>query len=131
MFLHEAGHALIDVLDIPVTGLEEDAADQFATVYATSLGDGWQWIAYDGSVVFEMFAKHRGNPAVGEYWGKHALLEQRQTNILCWLYGYDEEEFVTVEEWYPESADRLEQCGYEYHEIKSSWEKLLEPFLKL
>ena len=38
VFLHEAGHALIDQLELPVTGLEEDAADQFATMILTALG---------------------------------------------------------------------------------------------
>ena len=32
--LHELGHALIDVYDLPVTGNEEDAVDQFATIIA-------------------------------------------------------------------------------------------------
>ena len=33
MLLHEVGHALIDVLDLPVVGQEEDAVDQLATIF--------------------------------------------------------------------------------------------------
>lgn len=29
IFLHETGHALADLLDLPLTGREEDAVDQF------------------------------------------------------------------------------------------------------
>jgi Zn-dependent peptidase ImmA (M78 family) len=31
VFLHELGHALLDVLQIPILGREEDASDQLAT----------------------------------------------------------------------------------------------------
>jgi hypothetical protein len=31
-FFHELGHALIDVLQLPIVGREEDAADEFATL---------------------------------------------------------------------------------------------------
>ena len=30
-FFHELGHALIDAWDLPITGREEDAADQLPT----------------------------------------------------------------------------------------------------
>lgn len=33
IFLREVGHAMIDVLDLPIVGQEEDAADQLATVF--------------------------------------------------------------------------------------------------
>ena len=32
-FLHEAGHALFDLLEVPLLGREEDAADQLAAYY--------------------------------------------------------------------------------------------------
>ncbi|QLH10081.1 hypothetical protein DSQ20_00040 [Nitrosarchaeum sp. AC2] len=32
-FYHELGHALIDMYGLPITGLEENAADQFATIF--------------------------------------------------------------------------------------------------
>ena len=36
--MHELGHALIDVLDLPTTGREEDAVDQLATVLLLQQG---------------------------------------------------------------------------------------------
>ncbi|HEX9105976.1 MAG TPA: DUF4344 domain-containing metallopeptidase, partial [Longimicrobiales bacterium] len=36
--LHEAGHALVDVLSLPVTGKEEDAVDQFAVYFLAETG---------------------------------------------------------------------------------------------
>jgi len=39
VFLHEVGHALFDLLEIPLLGREEDAADQVAAYVLVSLGD--------------------------------------------------------------------------------------------
>ena len=33
VLVHEIGHALVDVLDLPVVGQEEDAVDQLATIF--------------------------------------------------------------------------------------------------
>ena len=126
VFLHEAGHALVDVLGLPAVGLEEDAADQFATMF--SLGLERPWPAFDGSVLFWALARNRGAPGAGDFWDEHALHEQRHTNILCWLYGYDPFEFVFIPTYFPESADRLERCGAEYQQVKSAWANLLAPY---
>ena len=133
ILLHEIGHALIDQLDLPITGLEEDAADQFATVFITGLGweNGRPWLVQSGAYMFEAFSQSRGTPGVRDYWDEHSLHEQRSSNIWCWLYGFDPFVFVKIAKRYSESIDRLERCGYEYQQIKSSWEKPLEPFLKL
>ena len=37
---HEMGHALINQMDMPVLGREEDAADSFAIVTALKMGSG-------------------------------------------------------------------------------------------
>ncbi|MCY4088249.1 MAG: DUF4344 domain-containing metallopeptidase [Actinomycetia bacterium] len=128
IFLHEAGHALIDVLDIPITGLEEDAADQFATM--TMLRLDRPWPAYSGAILFRALAQNRGGPGATDYWDEHALHEQRDTNILCWLYGYDPFEFVFIPTRFPDATDRIERCGAEYQQVKSSWQTLLAPHAK-
>ena len=42
---HEIGHAVFDLLNVPIFGNEEDAADQFATYFLLRLGkdqrEGW------------------------------------------------------------------------------------------
>ena len=118
IFLHEVGHALIDVLDLPITGLEEDAADQFATVAIIRLAQS-PWPAYYGAILFRALGQNRGLPGVADFWDEHALHEQRDSNILCWLYGYDPFDFVFVPSRFPDSIDRLERCDTEYHQTKA------------
>ena len=39
--LHEVGHALVDIHDLPVTGLEEDAVDQFSALIQSRTYGGY------------------------------------------------------------------------------------------
>ena len=125
VFLHEVGHAFSDVLGLPVTGLEEDAVDQFATVASTSLE--LPWVAYTGAILFRALAQNRGMPEVDDFWDEHAIHEQRDSNTLCLLYGYDPFLFTFVPARFPNFIPRLRRCGEEYQQAKFSWENLLTP----
>jgi Putative metallopeptidase len=56
--LHEVGHAIFDILDVPMFGHEEDTADNFATYIMLQFSEGqahrliggaaWSWRAYLG-----------------------------------------------------------------------------------
>ena len=78
--LHEVGHAVFDIFDVPIFGNEEDAADNFATYImlqnqmseARRLigGAAWAWRSYIGDyrrdpvvqVRLESFASDHGLP---------------------------------------------------------------------
>lgn len=51
-FYHEVGHALVDVLELPITGKEEDAVDQLSTYVLVEDADGGEVAALDGAVAF-------------------------------------------------------------------------------
>lgn len=127
VFYHEAGHALIDILDLPVTGKEEDAADQLATFILTLGGEEGEKIAMAAVKQFQI-ASERGENK--NFWDEHSLDEQRFYNILCLLYGSNPEKYsdLVTEEILPES--RAEGCPSEYEKVSKSWFKLLEPHMK-
>ncbi len=52
VFLHELGHALISMYDLPVVGREEDAADQLAALVLINAGDDGAGIAMLGAASF-------------------------------------------------------------------------------
>lgn len=127
-FFHEMGHALIAIYDLPVTGREEDAVDQLATIVLLEGGEEGENAAIDGA-----------NSFVGEeeeemddlsFWDEHSLDEQRFYNILCWIYGKDSEgyQYLVEDETLP--ADRAERCPAEYDRMYRSWEALLAPYVK-
>jgi hypothetical protein len=127
-FFHEMGHALIAIYDLPVTGREEDAVDQLATMILLQGGEEGENSAIDGA-----------NSFVGEdeeemddlsFWDEHSLDEQRFYNILCWIYGNDPEgyQYLVEDETLP--ANRAERCPAEYNRMSRSWEALLDPYVK-
>lgn len=132
-FNHEAGHALVTLYKLPVTGLEEDAVDQFAALNMLSFedeyGDGWVGQEMLRSVVqYWKYEDERG----GE-WGRtaysdeHALSIQRHHNMACLLYGADPEyNQDLIGDVLPQN--RAERCGHEYQKIKDSWTRLIEPY---
>lgn len=92
VLLHELGHGLVDLYEIPVLGREEDAADRFATWWLSPDGkeDGTDAIA----AVEWWLASAKANGQKREelaWWDEHGIDEQRGYQIACLLYGADPE----------------------------------------
>jgi hypothetical protein len=126
---HEVGHALIDVLELPITGREEDAADQLAAWVLIDADEGNRAVI-DAAVSF--YGDGEGSVEVEEtdFADEHGLDRQRYFNMVCWVYGSDPEanEDLVDDEWLPE--ERAEQCEGEYRLLDRSWTRLLEGHLK-
>jgi hypothetical protein len=129
VFLHEAGHALVDQLDLPTTGREEDAVDELATVLSTRFEDGGD-LGLAAALMFGLFGEERTEIAEDEFWGEHSLDEQRFYSILCHVYGSDPEEYEEIVTEAGIDDDRLEQCPQEYEQKVDAWDELLGPHLK-
>lgn len=122
-FLHELGHALVDQLELPVTGKEEDAVDQLAAVILIESGSGLE-MALDGGRAFLL------NDAKGfsgnEFWSEHSFEKQRYFSILCMAYGAaPKKREVLTKGKYALPKERAAQCPAEYARIKKSWQTLL------
>jgi hypothetical protein len=125
--MHELGHGLIDVLELPVTGREEDAVDQLATVLLLNQGPTGDSLAFGAVGWFLLNADAAGldDLALAD---DHGLNRQRVYNIICWIYGRDPERYpeVLAEGWLP--AHRAARCPGEYGRLRGSWDRLLAPF---
>ena len=96
--LHETGHAVFNMLQIPVLGREEDAADQFAAYVMLKLSkdEARRLIlgaAYHHSL--QMPGQQVTIP-VQSLSNEHSTPAQRAFNILCIGYGADEKLFADV-----------------------------------
>jgi hypothetical protein len=124
--MHELGHALIDVLDLPVTGREEDAVDQLATILMLGQGEAGDSLAF-GAIGW--FAKNARSGVDDDlvFADAHGLNVQRYYDILCLVYGRDRARYpeILTEGWLP--ADRASGCPSEYARIAHSWRRLLWP----
>lgn len=124
--LHEVGHALVGVLDLPVTGREEDAVDQLAALILVDGTEDGDEAAVNGV---------RGLPddeALDDlaFADEHALNGQRFYNVLCLVYGQDPDAHP---EWASDGTlpeARAERCPDEYAQTHAAWQRLLGPYLR-
>lgn len=128
-FLHEAGHALVDQLDLPVTGKEEDAVDQLASVILLGHGGTRLFMALDGAKAFLLHSKQ--GFSASSFWDEHSFEEQRYYSIVCLAYGADPKKrtgLVGDKDGLP--IERAKTCPAEYARVKKAWSALLGPHAK-
>lgn len=133
---HELGHALIDVWDLPITGREEDAVDQLATIILLEGGEDGETAALNGAAAFwgdEEESEEGEEEGELSFWDEHSLGEQRFYNIVCWSYGSNPEGLSDLvgdgeDDWLPEQ--RAGQCPGEFARMSKAWDTLLSPYVK-
>lgn len=122
IFYHELGHALIDVMQMPVFGQEEDAADVASILLIDSLfePDRALQMAYDVADGFWAEAQQNGIEDV-PYWDVHGPDPQRYYNTVCLFYGGDPDTRDGFAEDMELPEDRAETCPDEYELAAASW----------
>jgi hypothetical protein len=129
VMLHEMGHALVDELNIPITGREEDSVDNLATVILVDgLGTDGGDVALDFADFFGLLQKDPTQLQAVDFWDEHSLDAQRANDQTCLVYGSDPTSFGDLQQFIPNS--RLQRCPDEWAQARASWEKLLGPSLK-
>lgn len=125
--MHELGHALVDVLQLPITGREEDAVDQLATILLLQQGAPGDSLAFGAVGWFVTNARHNV-PDDLAFADDHGLDSQRVYNIICWIYARDPERYpeIVTDGWLPEH--RRDKCPAEYHRLAESWRRILAPY---
>lgn len=121
---HEMGHALVTMLDLPITGKEEDAVDEFSTVIFVEAG--MAYVAADAIWYFALMDNGEHPPSALA--DEHSLGLQRFYNVLCLVYGSDPATYQATVDSFPEMASRAPRCEDEYAQKKRSWERLLAPY---
>jgi hypothetical protein len=124
ILMHEVGHALVDVLDLPITGREEDAVDQLAAVMLIGSGDKGAVAALNG-----VRAIQPGPGATyddSDFADEHSLGPQRLFNIACWIYGSDPQKYASLVTQGGLPAARARRCPGEYERLSKAWMRLLQ-----
>jgi hypothetical protein len=128
-FYHEYGHALIHVLDLPVLGREEDAADSLSNILLHYLheGEAAEDIIWDNALAWALLDAYEA--AEGLEWnfaGVHSLTPQRYEQFLCEMIGADPETRAELAAAYEMDANRVAQCADLFANVDYSWGRLLE-----
>jgi hypothetical protein len=129
VFLHEIAHAIFDMLNVPILGREEDAADQVASYLLLRFEKNEARSTVIG--VAYMYGKEAQSqtPGLKQFANVHGLPAQRFYNLLCMAYGADPQLFgdLVQKGYLPET--RAEGCEDEYRQIDFAVRKLIMPYI--
>jgi hypothetical protein len=131
IFLHETAHAVFDLLEVPVLGREEDAADLVAAYMLLKFNKeearrllagvaymyGTEAKAMQPQINLDKFANEHGVPA------------QRYFNYLCMAYGDNPELYAGAVTLGGLPKSRAERCAAEYEQIDFAFKKLITPYV--
>jgi hypothetical protein len=132
---HEVGHAMFDILDIPLFGRQEDAADQFAAYIMLQFGQDRARRLISGAALSyrRYFVRAREQPSVTlpitAFSSTHGAPEERFYNLLCAAYGADPNEFAFVVENGYLPKTRAQTCSYEFSILARAFRLAISPHL--
>src|SRR5262249_55170373 len=128
--VHEMAHALVHEMDLPVLGMEEDAADIFAVLTLLKLGATLshpRCLTEASKAWFMMNKRDQREGAQPDAWDAHGLDEQRAYRIVCLLVGSNKEHFRDLADETNLPEERRETCQLSDYPVASlSWEKALQ-----
>lgn len=131
--LHETGHALVHLLDLPVTGRQEDAVDQLAAIlmlrFAGLDETPAQVIGNLRMAADWLLSRSTGAYNLDAYADEHALGEQRYFNLQCLIYGTDPAAFAGIVDAGDLTPARARGCARETRLATRAWLRLLLPHL--
>jgi len=124
---HELGHAVFDILEVPVYGREEDAADEMAAFILLQFGPqvsrrmisgaAYMWLSKDKTWPRTLFSDEHGNDL------------QRHYNFLCLGYGGDPKTFQDFVDKGALPPERAKNCAREYQQVRNAFVKTILPFV--
>lgn len=136
-FLHETGHMVIDLYQLPAVGREEDAADQLAAVIMLAPGPDGKVdpdsvkVVKDFAREFKEYDARDGDQISQEQLADvHSMNLTRMYNLECWVYGADPVANADLVQEGSLPQDRADGCVDEYQQMSDSWIALLSPYLK-
>ena len=133
VFLHEFGHAVFDVLDVPLFVREEDAADSFAAYIMLHFGKAEArrlilGTAYAYKLEDEEPPEKSG---MARFADEHGTPAQRFYNLLCIAYGAQADLFADLVKKGYLPKDRAEGCAGEYTQVRKAFQRLISPHIDL
>jgi Putative metallopeptidase len=127
--LHEVAHALIDTLALPITGREEDAADQFSTLILIKRFPRGERKVLNAARMYKILSNFEIHNKA-DYWDEHSFDAQRYYDTICLVYGHNPKEYAYLVERNILPEERSEICEQDFQRIERSWEQLLSQYSK-
>lgn len=95
VLFHELGHGFVNMFDLPITGREEDAVDQFSALLLLStdpagsseVGTGMGVYVLYGALFFDAIATEATELSRSDFADEHSLGQQRYYDLMCLMVG--------------------------------------------
>jgi hypothetical protein len=129
VFFHEVGHAMFDMLKVPILGREEDAADHIASYLMLHMDKDIARQAVTGVAYMYHHEMKSENPGQKQFADVHGLSSQRFYNLLCLAYGSDSKLFADLVEKKVLPESRAEDCAGEYRQVDYAFNKLIQSYV--
>jgi hypothetical protein len=126
VILHEAAHAVVGELSLPVPGNAEDAADELATILLARLGKPGARAALAAMGFFDTLVT--GREMAGrkfDFNDEHSIDEQRKAQIACLLYGSSPATYLPLVAKLGFDKRRKAVCRTDYRTHSRAWNTLL------
>jgi hypothetical protein len=135
---HEAGHAVIREMGVPVVGREEDAADVFSTLTALTCEEDFGKRVLTNAALGWFLSdrrdrraqRRRDQDAEANYYGAHGMDLQRAYGVVCLMVGSNPGAFTRVADAARLPPERQTTCRDDYLNAKWSWDQVLQPYLR-
>jgi hypothetical protein len=124
---HELGHALFDILQVPVFGREEDAADQLSAFLMLQFGQDVARTTIQGAAF--TYLNNRNPRSRAEYADEHGTDAQRFFNYLCLAYGGEPDAFRDFVDNGVLPKARANGCAREHQVVKMAFAKTILPHI--
>ncbi|MFT5001608.1 MAG: hypothetical protein ACI875_002621 [Planctomycetota bacterium] len=124
VFYHELGHALIDLLLLPVFGQEEDAADVLSVIMVDEIFEPEVAVDINVSAAITFLVEDERRAGLGydvPFWDTHGPDLQRFFNITCLVFGGDPAGRRDIAVDFDLPDDRAAGCEEEYALAFDSW----------
>ncbi|WP_051251702.1 DUF4344 domain-containing metallopeptidase [Psychrilyobacter atlanticus] len=129
-FYHELGHALVDLLDIPVLGKEEDAVDDFGIIMLILTLEDGEERAISAAELFFMEGLEVEEFTSEDLMDEHSLDDQRGYRSLNLVYGSNPEKYENIAEDLKMDEDMRLMAQEMFERQTINWLRLLKPYLK-
>jgi putative metallopeptidase DUF4344 len=125
--LHELGHGVFDLYDIPVFGREEDAADQVSAFVMLQFSSEMARLAIKGGGYYYLVTEREFKGSA--FADSHGADRQRYYNYLCLAYGAHPDVFGDFVQRGLLPKERADHCGREYEQVRHAFVTTILPHI--
>ncbi len=126
---HEMAHALIDFMDLPVYGQQEDAADVFSVIMVEAMYSDNEALRINRGAALGFEFDYLARVKKGREWDwadEHGPDMQRYYNVVCLTYGADPKARKDFAKEMKLPDHRAEFCKEEYELAVHAWKPVID-----